>query len=90
MFIDFRCKVVGSDVDLTHHLAADCKYEPLKDFLKSVCDKCKKQSEALKARDEEIHYLKSMVFKLSTRLEKLEATVGKTLSDADKKQLALN
>lgn len=51
-----------------------CKYEGMKDFLGHMEEKVGELQESLEEKDQEINFLRSMLGKLSERLENLEKT----------------
>ena len=67
------CEFTGTQEELAVHLKL-CKYEGMKDFLGHMEEKMGELQESLEEKDQEINFLRSMLGKLSERLENLEKT----------------
>lgn len=65
---------MGTQEDLEDHLKV-CRFEGMKDFLQRVDEKMQDLHLSLSQKDQEIEFLRSMLGRLSERLENLEKTV---------------
>lgn len=72
------CDFVGTQDDLEEHLKM-CRFEGMKDFLQRVDEKMADMQMNLNQKDQEIEFLRSMLGKLSERLETLEKNVDMKL-----------
>ncbi|XP_077979630.1 E3 ubiquitin-protein ligase TRAF7-like isoform X2 [Glandiceps talaboti] len=69
--IKYGCMFVGTEQELQTHLTS-CRYESMKEFLQSTEDKVGELSLSLEKKDQEIGFLRSMLGKLSERVDRLE------------------
>ncbi|XP_048759557.1 uncharacterized protein LOC125669151 [Ostrea edulis] len=69
----YSCEFTGTQEELQEHLKL-CKYEGMKDFMSHMEEKVGELQESLEEKDQEINFLRSMLGKLSERLENLEKT----------------
>ena len=69
---------MGTHEDLEEHLKV-CRFEGMKDFLQRVDEKMVDLQLSLNQKDQEIEFLRSMLGKLSERLESLEKSVDMKL-----------
>ena len=72
------CEFVGTHEDLEEHLKV-CRFEGMKDFLQRVDEKMVDLQLSLNQKNQEIEFLRSMLGKLSERLESLEKSVDMKL-----------
>ncbi|XP_076443202.1 E3 ubiquitin-protein ligase TRAF7-like [Babylonia areolata] len=81
----YSCEFVGTQDDLEEHLRV-CRFEGMKDFLHRVDEKMGDLQLSLNQKDQEIEFLRSMLGKLSERLENLEKSVDIKLMEMDVNQ----
>ena len=67
----FSCDFTGTQEELDEHLKG-CKFESLKEFLHRTDDKINDLQFSLNTKDQEIAFLRSMLGKLSEKVEALE------------------
>ena len=70
-YFSFRCDFNGTGEDLEGHLET-CKYENVKEFLQRTDEKISELHFNLQQKDQDIGFLRSMLGKLSERVERLE------------------
>ncbi|KAL5017981.1 hypothetical protein ScPMuIL_003703 [Solemya velum] len=70
----FGCDFIGTREDIEDHLKG-CKFDGMKDFLQRTEEKMTDLQFSLNQKDQEIGFLRSMLGKLSERLENLEKSV---------------
>ncbi|XP_041363927.1 E3 ubiquitin-protein ligase TRAF7-like [Gigantopelta aegis] len=70
----FSCEFIGTQEELEDHLKV-CKFESMKDFLQRTDEKMSDLNFSLNQKDQEIQFLRSMLGKLSEKLETLEKSV---------------
>ena len=68
------CEFVGTQDELEEHLKL-CKFESMKEFLQRTDEKMADLYFSLSQKDQEIEFLRSMLGKLSEKLETLEKSV---------------
>lgn len=71
---------MGSSAQLNVHLSNECKFEPFKEFLRATEEKLQEQSDSLVRKDQEIGFLRSVVTKLSEKVDELDQKLD-TLQD---------
>nr|XP_034313400.1 E3 ubiquitin-protein ligase TRAF7-like isoform X7 [Crassostrea gigas] len=81
----YSCEFTGTQEELIIHLKM-CKYEGMKDFLGHMEEKVGELQESLEEKDQEINFLRSMLGKLSERLENLEKTAEIKLEIIERNQ----
>lgn len=81
----YSCEFTGTQEELNIHLKM-CKYEGMKDFLGHMEEKVGELQESLEEKDQEINFLRSMLGKLSERLENLEKTAEIKLEIIERNQ----
>lgn len=79
------CEFTGTQEELQDHLKI-CKYEGVKDFLGHIEEKIGELQESLEEKDQEINFLRSMLGKLSERLENLEKSAEMKLELIERTQ----
>ncbi|XP_061191803.1 uncharacterized protein LOC133200083 [Saccostrea echinata] len=79
------CEFTGTQDELQDHLKV-CKYEGVKDFLGHMEEKIGELQESLEEKDQEINFLRSMLGKLSERLENLEKSAEMKLELIERTQ----
>ena len=67
----FSCDFTGTQDELEDHLKS-CKFESMKEFLHRTDEKISDLQFSLNSKDQEIGFLRSMLGKLSERVETLE------------------
>ena len=67
----FSCDFTGTQEELEDHLKT-CKFESMKEFLHRTDEKISDLQFSLNSKDQEIGFLRSMLGKLSERVETLE------------------
>lgn len=70
----YSCEFVGTQEELDEHLKA-CKFESMKDFLQRTDERINDLQVHLNQKDQEIEFLRSMLGRLSERLENMEKSV---------------
>jgi len=70
----YSCEFVGTQKDLDEHLKI-CKFESMKDFLQRTDERMNDLQVHLNQKDQEIEFLRSMLGRLSERLENMEKSV---------------
>lgn len=68
------CEFRGTQEDLEDHLKV-CRFEGMKDFIQRVDEKMQDLHLSVNQKDQEIEFLRSMLGRLSERLENLEKSV---------------
>ncbi|XP_025081950.1 E3 ubiquitin-protein ligase TRAF7-like [Pomacea canaliculata] len=81
----YSCEFMGTQEDLEDHLKV-CRFEGMKDFLQRVDEKMQDLHLSLSQKDQEIEFLRSMLGRLSERLENLEKTVDLKLVEVEDNQ----
>lgn len=69
-----RCSFHGTASELESHLAT-CQYEAMKDYIKHTESRMADLQQMLQQKDQEINFLRSMLGKLSEKVESLEKAV---------------
>ncbi|KAH9513127.1 E3 ubiquitin-protein ligase traf7 [Bulinus truncatus] len=70
----YSCDFIGTQDDLEEHLKS-CRFEGMKDFLQRIDEKVTDLQMHLNQKDQEIEFLRSMLGRLSERLENMEKSV---------------
>lgn len=78
--LSFSCDFIGTQEDFEDHLKG-CKFDGMKDFLQRTEEKMADLQFSLNQKDQEIGFLRSMLGKLSERLENLEKSVEIKIGD---------
>lgn len=73
-FLAFRCTFVGNQDTYETHLET-CRFEGLKEFLQQTDDRFHELHVALAQKDQEIAFLRSMLGKLSEKIDQLEKSL---------------
>ncbi|CAE1304825.1 TRAF7 [Acanthosepion pharaonis] len=81
----YSCDFIGTQDDLVVHLRT-CKFEGMKDFLQRTDEKIAELQFSLVTKEHEIGFLRSMLGKLSERVENLEKTVDMRVDLLEHKQ----
>ncbi|CAI9726795.1 E3 ubiquitin-protein ligase TRAF7-like [Octopus vulgaris] len=81
----YGCDFIGTQDDLVIHLRT-CKLEGMKDFLQRTDEKIAELQFSLNSKEHEISFLRSMLGKLSERVETLEKTVDMRVDLLEHKQ----
>ncbi|XP_074660670.1 E3 ubiquitin-protein ligase TRAF7-like [Tubulanus polymorphus] len=74
----YGCEFSGT-VDTLHEHLSDCKFEAMKEFLQRTDDKLADLQFTLAQREQEIAFLRSMLGKVSERVEELEKGVAEKM-----------
>lgn len=69
--LPFRCTFIGNQDTYETHLET-CKFEGLKEFLQQTDDRFHEMQVAMAQKDQEIAFLRSMLGKLSEKIDQLE------------------
>ena len=69
-----RCSFHGTASELETHMA-NCQYEAMKDYIRRTESRMSDLQQLLQQKDQEISFLRSMLGKLSEKVESLEKTV---------------
>ena len=69
-----RCSFHGTATELKTHVAS-CQYEAMKDYIEHTESRLTDLQQMLQQKDQEITFLRSMLGKLSEKVESLEKTV---------------
>jgi len=85
----FNCPFEGTDEQLEHHIT-DCKFEGLKGFLQHTEDRMQQALSKLQEKDQEISFLKSMLAKVTERMDRMEKTVEIRIDLLDESQTKLS
>lgn len=72
MLVFYSCPFVGNEDQLHNHLLTECKLEPFKEFLRLTEDRFQEQTELLQLKDREIGFLRSVITKLSERVDDMD------------------
>ncbi|BFZ17892.1 hypothetical protein BsWGS_20930 [Bradybaena similaris] len=81
----FGCYFVGTQEEFEEHLKT-CRFEGLKDFLQRTEERIVDLQMHLSQKDEEIEFLRSMLGRLSERLENMEKSVDIKLELVERNQ----
>ena len=74
------CPFEGTKEQLSQHLEK-CRYEGLKEYLQKTDDHVISLQQDLRRKDEEIEFLRSMLARLSEKLEALDKTTNLRLGE---------
>eukprot|EP00058_Branchiostoma_floridae_P009903 XP_002595391.1 hypothetical protein BRAFLDRAFT_69221 [Branchiostoma floridae] len=79
----YGCTFVGTSSDVSHHLTNICRFEGIKEFLQQTEDKMREMQLQLAQKDQEIAFLRSMLGRLSEKIDALEKSVEVKLDVLD-------
>ncbi|XP_019615589.1 PREDICTED: E3 ubiquitin-protein ligase TRAF7-like isoform X1 [Branchiostoma belcheri] len=79
----YGCTFVGTSGDVSHHLTNICRFEGIKEFLQQTEDKMREMQLQLAQKDQEIAFLRSMLGRLSEKIDALEKSVEVKLDVLD-------
>ncbi|CAB3989876.1 E3 ubiquitin- ligase TRAF7 isoform X1 [Paramuricea clavata] len=82
MHFKYGCQFEGTDTEVKEHLNT-CKFEPMKEFLQHSADQIEELQTELKNKDQEMTFLRSMLVKMTERIERVEKTVDIRLDFLD-------
>ncbi|XP_065065622.1 E3 ubiquitin-protein ligase TRAF7-like isoform X3 [Rhopilema esculentum] len=85
----FNCPFKGTDEQVDSHLK-DCKFEGLKDFLQHTEERMQRTLTLLEEKDQEISFLKSMLAKVTERMDRMEKAVEIRVDLLDEGQTKLS
>lgn len=74
------CEFLGTQEELEEHMKV-CKFDSMKEFLQRTDERMSDLQFTLNQKDQEIEFLRSMLGKLSERLESLEKSVDLKLGE---------
>ena len=74
LLYSYRCKFHGTASELASHLEAQCPFESMKDFLRRTESKISELQASLQQKNQDIDFLRSMMGKLSSRVDAIEKT----------------
>ncbi|KJE94942.1 tnf receptor-associated factor 7 [Capsaspora owczarzaki ATCC 30864] len=80
------CPFKGAAAQVKLHLAS-CRYESIKELLKTSEDQILTLTQALHNREEELSFMRTMLAKVSEKMEQLSITVERRLDLVDKNML---
>ena len=80
LLVGSSCPFEGTREELAVHLE-NCRYEGLKEYLQRTDEHMVLMQDELKKKDEEIEFLKSMLARLSEKLETLDKTTNLRLGE---------
>lgn len=72
--LSLRCTFIGNQDTYETHLET-CRFEGLKEFLQQTDDRFQEMHVALAQKDQEIAFLRSMLGKLSEKIDQLEKSL---------------
>nr|XP_006823995.1 PREDICTED: E3 ubiquitin-protein ligase TRAF7-like [Saccoglossus kowalevskii] len=81
----YGCQFVGTEQELHAHLTS-CRYESMKEFLQNTEDKVAELQMNMEKKDQEIGFLRSMLGKLSERVDRHEKSMEVKLEYLDENQ----
>nr|XP_054763208.1 E3 ubiquitin-protein ligase TRAF7-like isoform X2 [Lytechinus pictus] len=78
----YGCHFVGTQEQVEAHLSqGQCAYDSIKDFLSASDDKIRELQMTIHQKDQEIGFLRSMLGKLSERVDRLEKSMEMKISE---------
>ncbi|XP_071963692.1 E3 ubiquitin-protein ligase TRAF7-like isoform X1 [Antedon mediterranea] len=81
----YGCQYVGTLEEVSTHLQT-CYYDNIKNFLQNTDDKMRDLQLTIRQKDQEIGFLRSMLGKLSERVDRLEKSLEMKISYLDENQ----
>ncbi|XP_046580638.1 LOW QUALITY PROTEIN: E3 ubiquitin-protein ligase TRAF7-like [Haliotis rubra] len=81
----YSCEFLGTQEELEEHMKV-CKFDSMKEFLQRTDERMTDLQFSLNQKDQEIEFLRSMLGKLSERLESLEKSVDLKLGLVERTQ----
>ncbi|CAL1526297.1 unnamed protein product [Lymnaea stagnalis] len=81
----YSCDFIGTQEELEEHLKS-CRFEGMKEFLQRIDEKVNDLQMHLNQKDQEIEFLRSMLGRLSERLENMEKSVDIKLELVERNQ----
>lgn len=82
MHVKYGCQFVGTTDEVKEHLDS-CKFESMKEFLEHSADQIEELQNELKNKDQELVFLRSMLVKMTERMDRVEKTVDIRLDFLD-------
>ncbi|XP_014663646.1 PREDICTED: E3 ubiquitin-protein ligase TRAF7-like [Priapulus caudatus] len=85
--VKYGCGFCGTGEELETHLDTSCRFEPLKEFMQRTEERLNEMQASMQQKDQEISFLRSMLGKVSERVEMLDVKsdqiVAKTAGELD-------
>eukprot|EP00794_Sanderia_malayensis_P008900 gene8900-9851_t len=85
----YNCGFKGTDQQLEEHLN-ECKYEAIKDFISLTEEKLQQSTALMQEKDQEISFLKSMLAKMTDRMDRMEKSMEIRIDLLDENQTKLS